>query len=153
IPQPASKVIRTQAALENERHFPFYLKANYATASTAVWKIQTAEDLKSKSSELALQNRLNDQEEFVVQQAVEGNLERVQAVFDQGILVAIHGYRQMLEGLGGGDVAKLSIVRPIVRRYVQRIGEELKWHGALSMDYIVHYQRQVPLFIDANPRL
>jgi len=86
-----------------------------------------------------------------VQEAVEGILERVQAIFNRGSLVAIHGYRQMVEGLGGGDVAKLSIHRHSVPQYVQRLGESLQWHGALSLDYIV--QEDKPLFIDANPRL
>lgn len=153
VPQPTSRVIRTQKELESESRFPFYLKANYATASTAVWRIHTVEELKSKSSELALQGLLDGHEEFVVQEPAQGTLERVQAVFDHGTLVAIHGYRQMLEGLGGGDIARLSISRPAVRGYVERLGEELRWHGALSLDYIFREDGQVPLFIDANPRL
>lgn len=127
-----------------ERRFPFYLKADYATASTAVWRIRSAEDLKAKT--------LEGGQEFVVQEAAEGILERVQTVFDRGRLVAMHGYRQMAEGLGGGDIAKLSVSRTNVRDYVERLGGELRWHGALSLDYIVQ-QDQIPLFIDANPRL
>ena len=153
IPQPASRVVRTQEELESQSRFPFYLKANYATASRAVWRINTIEELKSKSSEPAFQSLLDGHEEFVVQEAAQGILERVQAVFDQGTLIAIHCYRQILEGLGGGDIAKLSVSRPVVRRYVELLGEELKWHGALSLDYIFQEERQVPLFIDANPRL
>ena len=145
IPQPASRVIRTPEELLRERRFPFYLKADYATASTAVWRIHSAEELKSKSMEGG--------QEFVVQEPAMGILERVQAVFDRGRLIAMHGYRQMAEGLGGGDIAKLSVNRPKVRDYVELLGGELRWHGALSLDYIVQQENQVPLFIDANPRL
>jgi hypothetical protein len=145
IPQPASRVIRTQDELLRERRFPFYLKADYATASTAVWRIRSAEDLESK--------RIEGGREFVVQEPAEGNLERVRAVFDRGRLVAIPGYRQMAEGLGGGDIAKLAVNRSNVRDYVGRLGDDLRWHGALSLDYILQEKNQVPLFIDANPRL
>jgi hypothetical protein len=40
-----------------------------------------------------------------------------------------------------------------VRDYVELLGGELRWHGALSLDYIVQQENQLPLFIDANPRL
>ena len=145
IPQPASRVVRSRDELLRERRFPFYLKADYATASTAVWRVRSIEDLKSRSFEAEC--------EFVVQEAVDGTLERVQAVFDRGKLVAIHGYRQMAQGMGGGDISKLSIHRPGVRDLVARLGSGLQWHGALSLDYIVGRERQDPLFIDANPRL
>jgi hypothetical protein len=153
LPQPAAHVIRTRKELESESRYPFYLKANYTTASKAVWRIHNVEELKSKSSELSAQGLLDGHEEFVVQEHAEGTLERVQAVFDHGALVAIHGYRQLLEGPGGGDIAKIGILRPVVRRYLERLGEQLQWHGALSMDYVFRENEQVPLFIDANPRL
>jgi hypothetical protein len=144
IPQPASRVVRTQEDLLRERRFPFYLKADYATASTAVWRIHGAEQLRSKT--------MAGGREFVVQEPAEGNLERVQAVFDCGRLAAIHGYRQTAEGLGGGDIAKIGVSRPAVRDYAARLGSDLRWHGALSLDYILQENR-LPLFIDANPRL
>ncbi len=153
LPQPESCVIRTRKDLESVDRYPFFLKANYTTASKAVWRIQNVEELKSKSSELSSMGLLDGHEEFVAQQQTEGPLERVQAVFDHGTLVAIHGYRQLLQGLGGGDIAKISVARPVVRRYVERLGDHLHWHGALSMDYILLEDRQAPVFIDANPRL
>jgi sorbitol-specific phosphotransferase system component IIC len=153
IPQPASRVIRTREELLSERRFPFYLKADYATASTAVWRIRSVEELKSTASVLVSEGRMDCQQDFVVQELAEGSLERVQAVFDRGRLVAIHGYRQMVQGLGGGDISKLSVRRPAVRSYVQLLGEQLQWHGALSLDYILLEEEERPLFIDANPRL
>lgn len=153
IPQPVSRVIRTREELLRECRFPLYLKADYATASTAVWRIHNAEELQSKCAELALGGMLQGDREFVVQEAAEGILERVQSVFNHGRLVAIHGYRQSVEGLGGGDIAKRSVIRPNIRDYVELLGEALQWHGALSLDYILQPESQSPLFIDANPRL
>jgi hypothetical protein len=106
-----------------------------------------------KCAELASGGLLQGDQEFVVQESAEGILERVQSVFDRGRLVAFHGYRQVAEGLNGGDIVKLSITRPNVRDYVSRLGNELQWHGALSLDYILQQENQFPIFIDANPRL
>jgi len=153
LPQPAWRVVRTKEELESESRFPFHLKADFTTASKAVWRINNGEELRKKSSELSSQGLLDGNEEFVIQEHVEGRLERVLAVFDRGGLVAMHGYRQLREGPGGGDIAKVSVFRPEVRRYMERLGEQLEWHGALSTDYICRSDGERPLFIDANPRL
>ncbi len=153
IPQPASRVIRTQEELHRENCFPFYLKASYATASTAVWRVRTREELKARCSELLSRGLLDGKQEFVAQEDAQGILERVQAIFDHGELIAVHGYRQRAEGLGGGDLAKVGVHRPAARQYVERLGRELRWHGALSLDYIFQEDGEKLLFIDANPRL
>jgi hypothetical protein len=90
---------------------------------------------------------------LLVQAAVAGPLERTQAVFDHGRLVACHIYRQVVEGPGGGDVLKISVHRAEVRDIVERIGAALAWHGALSFDYIQDGATGTPRFFDANPRL
>lgn len=153
IPQPVSRVIQTQAELEHETRFPFYLKADYATASTAIWRIHTIEELQSRSSLLFSLAETDGSQRLVVQEPAKGVLERVQAIFDRGKLVASHGYRQRAEGLRGGDIAKVCVSRPVVQSYVERLGAHLQWHGALSLDYIFQEDRGIPLFIDANPRL
>jgi len=153
IPQPISVVMHMQDEPERGVRFPVYLKADYATASTGVWRILTFGDLKSKLAELRSKSEWNPNQKFVVQEAVQGTLERTQAVFDKGQLVAIHSYRQILEGLGGGDIAKVSVHRPGVYGYVEQLGADLTWHGALSLDYIVREDDGTPLFIDVNPRL
>jgi len=109
------------------------------------------------SSEDALSRELQQRGAFaegvVVQAAANGPLERLQAVFDHGRLVAIHIYRQVAVGPGGGDVLKISVRRPAARTCVETIGAALNWHGALSFDYILDAAAGVPLFFDANPRL
>ncbi len=146
IPQPASQVIRTTDELRRECRFPFYLKADYATASTAVWRIEGARDLESKIE--------TGDGVWVVQEPAAGILERVQAVFESpngwwrcGVLPPDGG------GHRRGDISKLAVHRPCVRDYVERLGGALRWHGALSLDYIVERETGTPLFIDANPRL
>jgi hypothetical protein len=90
---------------------------------------------------------------LLVQAAVTGALERTQGVFDRGRLIACHIYRQVVEGPGGGDVLKISVVDAAVRETVERIGHALEWHGAMSFDYIRDDATGTPHFIDANPRL
>jgi hypothetical protein len=50
-------------------------------------------------------------------------------------------------------VLKVSVVSAEVRDTVERIGQALNWHGALSFDYIRDDATRTPHFIDANPRL
>jgi len=153
IPQPESLIVRTEAELLEGHPLPFFLKTDYGTASTGTWRVNNKEALTQLVPELKSRGLFEAGSQLVIQGAVRGSVERVQAVFDAGRLVAIHSYRQLVEGLGGGDVVKLSVVRTSVRRYVESLGQHLCWHGALSLDYILDRDARVPLFIDANPRL
>jgi hypothetical protein len=149
VPQPQTR-IRKLADLDKLEHaYPFFVKTAFGTASVGVWRVQNASDKRSVAAALARDGIT----EVVVQSEVDGKLERAQSVFDHGRLVAFHTYRQLAPGPGGGDVLKLSVVRPEALAHVEKIGAALAWHGALSFDYLVDDATGVPLFIDANPRL
>jgi glutathione synthase/RimK-type ligase-like ATP-grasp enzyme len=151
VSQPATEVVRSAGEFAKTRPYPFFVKAAFGTASTGVWRVS---DERQRDALLQRFERSNDfAEGLLVQAAVSGALERTQAVFDRGDLVACHIYRQVVEGPGGGDVLKLSVVRPKVRETIEKIGRALNWHGALSFDYIRHDATGTPYFIDANPRL
>jgi glutathione synthase/RimK-type ligase-like ATP-grasp enzyme len=151
VPQPATEVVRSAGEFANTRPYPFFVKSAFGTASTGVWR---ANDERQRDALLQRFEQCNAfAEGLLVQAAVSGTLERTQAVFDYGRLVACHIYRQVAEGPGGGDVLKLSVVSADVRKTVERIGEALVWHGALSFDYIRDSANGTPYFIDANPRL
>ena len=151
VTQPATEVIRSADEFVTERPYPFFVKAAFGTASAGVWRVGDGH----QRDALLLQFEANHAfaEDLLVQAAVTGALERTQAVFDRGRLVASHIYRQVVEGPGGGDVLKISVVSAKVRETVERIGQALKWHGALSFDYIRDDATKTPHFIDANPRL
>lgn len=151
VPQPATEIIHSTRDFAVERPFPYFVKSPFGTASAGVWRIDTSAQRDALSGEL--EHRGGFHRGVVVQAAANGPLERTQAVFDHGRLVAIHIYRQIVAGPGGGDVLKASVRRPDVRAYVERIGAALNWHGALSFDYILNAVTGVPLFFDANPRL
>jgi len=151
VPQPATEVIHSADEFARHRPYPFFVKAAFGTASTGVWRMS---DERQRDALLLRFEQSNAfAEGLVVQAAISGALERTQAVFDRGRLVACHIYRQIAEGPGGGDLLKLSVIRAEVRETVMRIGQALKWHGALSFDYIRDEATKTPHFIDANPRL
>ena len=74
-------------------------------------------------------------------------------MFCRGQLIGFHAYRQIAGGAGGGEAIKQSVSRPQVRALLATIGENLAWHGALSVDYILPDNSAIPLLIDCNPRL
>ena len=151
VPQPATTVVRSAGELAAARDFPFFVKAAFGNASAGVWKVKDEHQRDALLSRFERNNAFA--EGLLVQSALSGALERTQAVFDRGRLVACHIYRQVAEGPSGGDVLKLSVVSAEVREIVEKIGHALHWHGALSFDYIRDDATKTPNFIDANPRL
>jgi predicted ATP-grasp superfamily ATP-dependent carboligase len=144
LPQPRTQVVLDVDAIEKRTDFPVVIKLPISTASRGVTIVRTR-------AELDTARRKIGPGEVVVQDFVEGPLEHVQAVFDRSRLVAMHGYRQVAGGAGGGESVKESVYRPAVREAVERIASRLEWHGAISFDYIL--SGYIPLFIDSNPRL
>jgi predicted ATP-grasp superfamily ATP-dependent carboligase len=151
VPQPRTEIVRSADEFAAARSYPFFVKAAFGTASAGVWRVGDAPARDALLLQLEQQNAFADG--LLVQAAVTGSLERTQAVFDHGRLVASHIYRQVVEGPGGGDVLKISVVDAQVRNTVAQIGEALTWHGALSFDYIREDATGTPHFIDANPRM
>ena len=151
VPQPQTDVVHSANEFAADRPFPFFVKAAFGTASTGVWRVRDAHQRDAVLLQLEQHNAFA--EGLLVQAAVTGALERTQSVFDRGRLIALHIYRQVAQGPGGGDVLKISVVSAVVREIVERIGQALGWHGALSFDYILEDATGTPHFIDANPRL
>lgn len=149
VPQPQTDMRNLKDLASLNQAYPFFVKTAFGTASEGVWRVQDLSEKRSLLAELDHQgtNRV------VVQSEAGGRLERAQSVFDHGRLVALHSYQQLARGPGGGDVLKISVSRPDVVAYIEKIGAELAWHGALSFDYLREDESELPLFIDANPRL
>lgn len=151
VPQPRTEIIRQAEAFAAPRALPFFAKTDCGTASTAVWRVADAETQARLARDLQAAGAFD--QGVIAQASVAGPLERLQAVFDHGRLVACHTYRQAEEGPGGGDVLKVSVRRPTARDHVAQIGAALDWHGALSFDYVLEAATGEPQVIDANPRL
>ena len=136
LPQPA-----TAARPEGWKQFPAYVKEPIGTASVGVRRVTSVEELNTAT----LGRRA------LIQAAVDGPLAMCQSVFDHGRLVAFHANLRTGEGASGSASHKRSVHLPEVRTWLEILGADLDWHGALSADVIV--TEAGPQFIDINPRL
>jgi predicted ATP-grasp superfamily ATP-dependent carboligase len=151
LPQPATAIVHSPSELREAITFPAVVKTSIGTASRGIWFVRNQADLEGALQELSANGAFAD--EVLVQQWIAGTTEKAQAVFCRGRLIGFHAYRQMAAGAGGGEAIKESVTRPQVRTDMERIGEKLAWHGALSVDYIFRDDSVTPLLIDCNPRL
>jgi predicted ATP-grasp superfamily ATP-dependent carboligase len=152
LPQPATRIVRSESALRAAIRIPCVVKTSVGTASRGVWLVRDEGELEGALRELSARGAFDD--EVLVQDLVAGITEKAQGVFCRGRLLGFHAYRQIAAGAGGGEAIKQSVRRPAVRAHLATIGEKLAWHGALSVDYIMpDDDGAAPLLIDCNPRL
>ena len=151
LPQPPTQIVKSESELRAATKFPSVVKTSVGTASRGIWFVRNGGDLEGALQDLNANGAFAD--EVVVQGFVAGTIEKAQAVFCRGELLGFHAYRQIAAGAGGGEAIKQSVVRPMLRAHVARIGQELAWHGALSVDCIMPDDGAAPLLIDCNPRL
>ena len=150
LPQPPTRIVTSAQELRDAIRFPAVVKTSVGTASRGIWFVRSAGDLELALRDLERSGALAD--EVLVQDLVAGTTEKAQSVFCRGRIIGFHAYRQIAAGVGGGEAIKQSVSRPVVRAHVERIGQALDWHGAVSVDYIMTDNDVSPL-IDCNPRL
>jgi predicted ATP-grasp superfamily ATP-dependent carboligase len=166
LPQPATAIVKSERELRDAIRFPCLVKTAVGTASRGIWFVRDDNDLEGVLQDLKTQGLniqgLNIQglgangafvDEVLVQDLIAGTTEKAQAVFCRGQLIGFHAYRQIAAGAGGGEAIKQSVSRPQVRAHLAAIGQELAWHGALSVDYLLRDEGATPRLIDCNPRL
>jgi len=146
IPQPESVVARSADDLTGLTRFPLFVKRPISTASAGVRRASSPAELATTAKALGLGTS-----ELLVQTQASGPLAMVQALADEGRLVAHHANLRIREGVGGGASIKESIALPTMPEHLEKLVGALHWHGPLSMDVIV--TPQGPLVIDVNPRL
>jgi predicted ATP-grasp superfamily ATP-dependent carboligase len=151
LPQPATRILRSESELRATMKFPYVVKTSVGTASRGIWFVRNEADLDDTLRNLSASGAFAD--EVLVQDLVMGATEKAQAVFCRGKLLGFHAYRRIAAGVGGGEAIKRSVSRPQVRTLLATIGEKLAWHGALSVDYMMADEDATPLLIDCNPRL
>jgi predicted ATP-grasp superfamily ATP-dependent carboligase len=152
LPAPPTRLVRTRAELEEPRRLPFYLKTAIGTATSGVWRVDSAEALSAALGALEDRGLPDGVTELVLQEVASGTLEAAQALFDRGRLIAFHAYRSLSPGARGGLTVREGVRRPQVREHCEALGASLGWHGCLNIDYLLDPEGQ-PAYIDANPRL
>ena len=151
VPQPATRIVKSEIELRDVIRFPSVVKTSVGTASRGIWFVRDAAGLDGALQELTTSGAFVD--EVLVQDLIAGTTEKAQAVFCRGKLIGFHAYRQIAPGVGGGEAIKQSVSRPVLRAHVADIGDKLGWHGALSVDYILPDDGATPFLVDCNPRL
>jgi predicted ATP-grasp superfamily ATP-dependent carboligase len=151
LPQPPTQVVTSAQQLREAIRFPAVIKTSVGTASRGIWFISDAFDLEGALHDLGAGDAFAD--EVLVQDLIAGTTEKAQSVFCRGHMIGFHAYRQVMPGVGGGEAVKQSVRRPVVRAHLEKVGQALDWHGALSADYIMPDDGGAPLLIDCNPRL
>jgi predicted ATP-grasp superfamily ATP-dependent carboligase len=156
LPQPATRIVKSESELRAAIRFPAVVKSSVGTASRGIWFVRDDADLERALHALSAQDLIANgafAAEVLVQEFVAGATEKAQAVFCRGQLIGCHAYRQIAAGAGGGEAIKQSVSMPQLRALLATIGEKIAWHGALSVDYILPDDSATPLLIDCNPRL
>ena len=156
LPQPATAIVKSERELRDAIRFPCLIKTSVGTASRGIWFVRDDNDLEDALQDLYTQSVSANgafADEVLVQDLIAGTTEKAQAVFCRGQLIGFHAYRQMAAGAGGGEAIKQSVSRPQVRAHLVTIGQDLAWHGALSVDYLLPDEGTTPRLIDCNPRL
>ena len=151
LPQPPTRIVTSAQELRDAVRFPAVVKTSVGTASRGIWFARSAGDLEIALHDLERSGAFAD--EVLVQDLIAGTTEKAQSVFCRGQMIGFHAYRQVAAGVGGGEAIKQSVSRPVVHAHVERIGQALDWHGALSVDYIMPDEGTSSLLIDCNPRL
>src|SRR5262249_5689750 len=129
LPQPATRIVTSERGLRETTRFPAVVKTSVGTASRGVFMVRDAEEFDQVVRELAADNAFAG--EVLVQEWIDGAIEKAQSMFCHGRLLGFHAYRQIAAGVGGGEAIKESVSRPGVRTMLAAIGERLAWHGAL----------------------
>lgn len=150
LPQPPTRILKSQSEPRGATHFPAVVKSSVGTASRGIHFVRNESELASALQAIAGGGAFD---EVLVQDMIQGTTEKAQSVFCRGRLVGFHAYRQIAPGVGGGEAIKQSVLRPVVAGYLERLGAELDWHGGLSVDYMMPDGGGAPLLIDCNPRL
>ena len=150
LPQPTTRILKSQSEPRGATRFPAVVKASIGTASRGVWFVNNESELASALQEIEAGGSFG---EVLVQDRISGATEKAQSVFCRGKLVGFHAFCAIAPGISGGEGIKQSVRRPAVREYLEKLGAALDWHGGLSIDTIMPDDGGAPLAIDCNPRL
>src|SRR5262249_33272557 len=124
---------------------PHFLNSAFSTAGQGVRLVRTPAEHARARTELRATGQ-----ELIAQAPAPGQYGQVQALFDDGRLVAAHTSVQAGRGRGGSAAARPSVDPPRARFWAAAVGGKLAWHGGLTMDYF--HQDGEPVFIECNPR-
>lgn len=156
IPVPASYSpddLRHGGARSRHVRYPVLIKPKQGGGAWGIREVASPETLE----ELLAQTSWNDKpwERFFIQEKIPGDTHCVAALFNKGELRAKVAYRQLRDypATGGQATLRVSLRSEKAEGYLQRLLEELGWHGPCQADFIIDKNSGLPYLIDINPRL
>ncbi len=153
LPTPRFQVVSHEADLDSISEYPCYLKLAHGTGGLGVERIESLEQLKHAFAKFKRLGVVPDDAEVIVQQPAYGTPSVVQSVFQHGRLIAAHCSENRLVGLGGGQMFRESAKHDAVWPDLQHLGEKLRWHGPLFLEYFYHPESGQVQYFEANPRI
>lgn len=153
IPVPETVIVDEFGELDEFTQYPCYVKLAHSTAGTGVALVRDPSELAEVANRFESEHRLGTGSKIIVQQPAPGIMCVVQAVFQQGRMIAAHCAESLQRGVGGGQGCRVSASHPAVVEHVRNLGAHLRWHGALFLEYFYEPETGEIQFIECNPRI
>jgi hypothetical protein len=153
LPQPEAQVLTDQHEIDRWSNYPRYAKLDFGTAGQTVRLVQSREELEAALRDFQEHGWWSPGMPILMQKPATGAQGFVRAIFQKGRLIAHHATVLVQRGVGGAAVAKVGVRHAVVEEHMRRLGERLRWHGALFCDYFYDEASQTPQYIEANPRI
>lgn len=130
-----------------------YVKTQVGALSAGVRFPGSTEDLAVIASQHDRDGSFSNSGTLIVQREISGDVLMVTAVCQRGSLLSRHACLKARDGPNGGATKKCSLPLASVGDDLGRLGCELKWDEALSMDAIFVASEQKAYYVDVNPRI
>jgi predicted ATP-grasp superfamily ATP-dependent carboligase len=153
LPHPEAAVVTDREELERWSDFPRFVKLDAGTAGQGVQLVHDQAELRAAVRQFEEYDVWSDGTPLLLQRVASGRQSVARAVFRDGEIVAVDMNEMRLRGVGGSAVARQSCYHPVVVDHLRRLGERLRWHGPLSLDFFFDESTDTPAYIDANPRI
>jgi predicted ATP-grasp superfamily ATP-dependent carboligase len=133
--------------------YPAFIKPKQGGGAWGIQEVPSAQILQELLAQESYVGKAWDR--FFVQEKIAGHTHCVAMLFNKGQLRASVGYRQLRDypAKGGQATLRVSVRHEMAEQSLQRLLEELQWHGPCQADFMVDERTGVAYLIDINPRL
>lgn len=132
--------------------YPVLVKPKQGGGAWGIRQVSSREELERLIGEGTYLDR--PLRRFFLQEKIVGENHCVAMLFRHGELRAKVAYRQIRDYPieGGQATLRVSLRNDEAENHLQRLLEELRWHGVCEADFVVENQTRIPYLIDINPR-
>ncbi|HMJ12887.1 MAG TPA: ATP-grasp domain-containing protein [Polyangiaceae bacterium] len=135
--------------------YPAFLKVPASAAGVGIQRVESAEELRQRFSEMIEETGPGEDQTPIVQEAVDGEDLCVTGLFNQGSLRASMTYRNVLTfpRVHGPGVVRETVSAPKLERLAAKLLGEIRWHGMAQVDFRWTGKEEDPAYlIEINPR-